>query len=167
VKPMNFEIIQLNQFSGNHAGIYSIYLEDEQQTLFERFIKENFNSFKSEINDIMKRLKSINYITGAREQFFKQNEGNPGDGVCALYDEPHSNVRLYCIRYGNSLIILGGGGHKSKSISAFQENEKLKDENYLLREISKRITVRIRTREIEFSDDGTEIFGNLEFNDDE
>lgn len=164
---MNFEIIKLNQFSGNHAGIYSIYLEDEQQTLFERFIKENFNSFKSEIKDIMKRLKSINYMTGAREQFFKQNEGNPGDGVCALFDEPHSNLRLYCIRYGNSLVILGGGGHKSKRISAFQENEKLKDENYLLREISKRITERIKTREIEFSDDGTEIFGNLEFIDDE
>lgn len=164
---MNFEIIKLNQFYGNHAGIYSIYLEDEQQTLFERFIKENFNSFKSEIKDIMKRLKSINYMTGAREQFFKQNEGNPGDGVCALFDEPHSNLRLYCIRYGNSLVILGGGGHKSKRISAFQENEKLKDENYLLREISKRITERIKTREIEFSDDGTEIFGNLEFIDDE
>lgn len=164
---MNFEIIKLNQFSGNHAGIYSIYLEDEQQTLFERFIKENFNSFKSEIKDIVKRLKSINYMTGAREQFFKQNEGNPGDGVCALFDEPHSNVRLFCIRYGNSLVILGGGGHKSKRISAFQENKKLKDENYLLREISKRITERIKTREIEFSDDGTEIFGNLEFNDDE
>jgi L-rhamnose mutarotase len=48
---MNFEIIQLNQFSGNHAGIYSIYLKNEQQTLFERFIKENFNSLKSEIHN--------------------------------------------------------------------------------------------------------------------
>ena len=53
------------------------------------------------------------------------DEGIPGDGVCALFDLPNSNLRLYCIRYGNSIIILGGGGQKPKTISAFQENEKL------------------------------------------
>ena len=41
------------------------------------------------------------------------------------------------------------------------------NENYLLREISKKVTERIRNKEIEFSEDGTEIFGNLEFNDNE
>lgn len=108
---MNFEIVQLKQFAGNHAGIYSIYIENEHQTLFECFIKENYDSFKSEINNIVQRLKSISNKTGARDIFFKLNEGNRGDGVSALYDEPDSSLRLYCIRYGNSLVILGGGGH--------------------------------------------------------
>ena len=162
---MKYNIVKLTQFSGYHASIYSIYLEDEQQTLFERFLKENINSFKSEIIDINKRLRTINNTTGAREQFFKSKEGNPGDGVSALFDLPDSNLRLYCIRYGNSLIILGGGGHKQKNIKAFQEDNKLTSENYLLRNISKQITERIKDKEIQFSDDGTEIFGNLEFND--
>ena len=162
---MNYKIVQLSQFSGYHAGIYSIFLEDEQQTLFERFLKENINSFKSEIIDINKRLKTINNKTGAREQFFKSKEGILGDGISALFDLPDSNLRLYCIRYGNSLVILGGGGYKQKNFKAFQEDNKLTSENYLLRNISKQITERIKDKEIQFSDDGTEIFGNLEFND--
>jgi hypothetical protein len=43
----------------------------------------------------------------------------------------------------------------------------LKDENYLLREIAKKIIERIKNKEIRFSPDGTEIYGNLEFNDNE
>lgn len=162
---MNFKIVQLSQFSGYHAGIYSIYLENEQETLFERFLKENINLFKSEIIDINSRLITINKKTGARDIYFKLNEGNPGDGVCALYDKPESNLRLYCIKFGNTLVILGSGGEKPKNIRAFQDNDNLKDENYLLREISKQVTERIRNKEIQFSEDGTEIFGNLEFND--
>lgn len=162
---MNYQLKRLQQFNGIRAGIYSIYLENEQETLFERFLKENINLFKSEIIDINARLITINTKTGARDIYFKLNEGNPGDGVCALYDNPESNLRLYCIKYGNTLVILGGGGHKPKKLKAFQEDDKLTEENYLLREISEQITERIRNKEIQFSEDGTEIFGNLEFND--
>ncbi len=63
------------------------------------------------------------------------------------------------------MVILGSGGEKPKSIRAFQDDKKLTAENYLLRKISKQITERIRNKEIQFSEDGTEIFGNLEFND--
>ena len=58
------------------------------------FIEENKNSFKSELIDIFIRLKVIGNKTGAREQFFKQYEGNLGDGVCALYDEPEKHLRI-------------------------------------------------------------------------
>lgn len=164
---MNFKLTKLHQFNGYKTGIYSINLENEQETLFERFLKENINLFKSEIIDINSRIVTINKKTGARDQFFKLKEGNPGDGVCALYDEPESNLRLYCIKYGSTLIVLGSGGHKPKNIRTLQENEKLKDENYLLRKISKRLTERIKNKEIKFSEDGTEFLGNLEFKDDE
>ena len=162
---MNYKIVQLQQFSGIKAGIYSIYINDEQQTLFDRFVKENYSLFKSEIDDIIKSLRTINNKTGAREQYFKINEGKPGDGVCALYDKPGSNLRLYCIKFGSSLLILGGGGHKPKNIRTLQRIDKLKDENYLLRDISKQVTERIIEKDIQFSEDGTEIFGNLEFKD--
>jgi hypothetical protein len=161
---MKFEIVKLNNFNGNRCGIYSVFIEDEQKTLFECFLFENSISFKSEIKNILERLTTINKITGARENFFKPNEGKPGDLVCALFDVPNSNLRLYCIRFGSSLIILGGGGEKKKTKKAFQEVDKLKDENYLLREISARIAERIKEKEITFSSDGTEITGELEFN---
>lgn len=164
---MKFKIVKLTNFKGNEAGIYSIFIPDEQQTLFERFLKENINSFKSEIIDITQRIKTINTKTGAREHFFKHKEGAPGDGVCALFDIPGSKLRLYCIRYGNSLIILGGGGHKPKHMKALQEDEKLTTENYLLRSISKLIKERTTSGEITFAEDYTTLEGNLEFETDE
>lgn len=57
---MKFRIQKLEQFTGEQAGIYSIFLEDEQQTMFERFLKENVSLFKSEIIDITQRIKAIN-----------------------------------------------------------------------------------------------------------
>lgn len=160
---MKFEVVKLGQFNGNKCGVYSIFVDNEQETLFERFLSENKISFKSEIINILERIRTINSITGARENYFKLDEGKPGDGICALFDLPDSNLRLYCIRYSNSLIILGGGGEKKKSVKALQEVEKLKTENYILRKISAEIAKRIRQREITFSEDGTEITGELEF----
>lgn len=160
---MKFKIVKLTSFNGYRCGVYSILIDNEQKTLFDCFLSENNIIFKSEIQSILNRLITINTLTGAREGFFKLNEGNPGDGVCALFDIPNSHLRLYCIRYGNSLIILGGGGKKDKSVRKFQDVDKLKNENYLLRDISAQIMTRIKEKEITFSEDGTELTGELEF----
>jgi hypothetical protein len=58
---------------------------------------------------------------------------------------------------------LGGGGHKPKPIHALQDVEKLKKENYLLREIAAEINQRIKDREIEFINNYKDFEGNLEF----
>ncbi|MHC1705756.1 MAG: hypothetical protein AB9846_17780 [Tenuifilaceae bacterium] len=164
---MNYKIVKLDNLSGEYASIYSIFDTDEEKTLFEIFIKENKSLFLSELNDIIIRLKVIGSKTGAREHFFKLNEGEPGDGVCALYDIPESNLRLYCIRYGTLLVILGGGGYKPKSIRKLQQDPKLKDENYFLRGLSAKITKRIQEGEIKFTNDHKDLEGNLEFNDED
>ena len=56
---------------------------------------------------------------------------------------------------------MGGGG--PKNVRALQEDEKLKKENYLLRDISSRITERIREGRIQFSEDYLDFTGDLEF----
>jgi len=92
-KQMNLELVKLNNFSDKQASVYSLLDKKTNTTLFEKFIAENINSFKSEIIDIIQRLNTIGKKVGAREQFFKTNEGKPGDLVCALYDNPKSNLR--------------------------------------------------------------------------
>lgn len=164
---MGFKIVELENFKGKASTIYTIVNEVEKITSFDRFMKDNLATFKSEIIDIVKRLKTINTITGAKEYYFKLDEGLPGDGVCALYDSPDSHLRLYCIRFGNSIVIVGGGGEKPKDIRAWQENKILAKEANLMIEVSKRLALRIKEREIEFSEDGTSLIGNLEFYDDE
>lgn len=145
---MECTIVKLDNFSGAQTSIYSVYIEEDGKTLFDKFIEENISAFNLEIKDIVQRLLTIGNKTGAREQFFKINEGMPGDGVCALYDDPNSKLRLYCIRYGNDIVILGGGGFKPKTIRALQEDKKLEAENYFLRDLSKEITQRLKDKDI-------------------
>ena len=165
---MNCEIVKLDAYSGNGASIYTIYIEEEETTLYEKFVSENKSSYNNEVKDINNRLITIGKI-GAREQFFKLKEGVPGDGVCALFDNPNSNIRLYCIRYWSNLIIVGGGGPKSKSIRSLQQDDKLTKENYLLRAISKEITQKMNDRELKFITDYFDFEGdtNLNLNHDE
>lgn len=125
---MNYEIVELTELSCLKATVYSVIKEGDRFTLFDHFIKEPVEKYREEVKFIISRLYEIGNRTGAREQFFKFNEGKPGDGVCALYDEPDKDLRLYCIRYGKVAILLGSGGPKSREIVAWQEDKKLTQE---------------------------------------
>lgn len=164
---MKYRIVKLEKLSGKSASIYSVLINDEERTLFDNFLKENIILFKDETKDIFKRLNSIGKEVGARDYFFKDFEGIPGDGICALFDKPNSNLRLYCIKYGTQIVILGSGGFKSKSTRTLQQTKKLEEENYLLRKISSQITQRIKDKEIRFTESGHDFIGDLNFNDDE
>jgi len=157
---MKCKLKKITNLSGNKASVYSVVIGEGNKTLYEQFITENFNSYKSEIININKRLQVIGTKTGARDIYFKLNEGVPGDGLAALYDDHKRKLRLYCIRYGNQIIIVGGGG--PKSTKTLQDDPKLKNENYFLRWLSKQITLRLND-DICFSKDGLDFSGNLEF----
>lgn len=82
-----------------------------------------------------------------------------------MCDSPKKKLRLYCIRYGTLILIVGGGGEKN--VKKLQENKKLKDENYFLRTISAQIAQRIKNKEIWYSENKMDFEGNLIFNDDQ
>lgn len=164
---MKCRLVKLNNLSGNKASVYSFLVEEKEKTLFDVFIEENISLFKSELIDIYSRIHTIGHKVGAREHFFKLKEGKPGDLVCALYDNPNKKLRLYCIRYGSSLVILGGGGLKPKETRALQETPKLKQANYLLRELSDKIKDKMTSKDINISFDGMHFEGELIFNDED
>ena len=164
---MRFRIVKLKDFSDDRASIYSVILNDDNETLFDYFMLEYHDSFKSELLDIISRIRTIGSKTGAREHFFKPNEGKPGDGVCALYYSPTWGYSCNVLHMCLWILILGGGGEKLKNIRRLQDNEKLKEENYLLREISKAIYEKTRNGEIRLSKDDNDFIGNLEFDTDE
>ena len=182
---LEYQIVELSELSGDKATIYSVILGDEGRSLGERgslgeggalneggtlldnFVSENVRDYKKEVTFIVNRLKEMGHKTGAREIFFKHGEGKPGDGVCALYDEEGSKLRLYCIRYGSMAIILGGGGPKSHTIRAWEEDEKLTKEARRMIRISKDIMERIKNRDLRWSQDGKQLLGNLTISDNE
>lgn len=157
---MKFELVELPRLSGKKSTIYSLIINDDSLTLFDKFIEENDPKFPDEIDSIFDTLNKIGHKYGASREFFKENEGKLGDLVCALYDTPNSNLRLYCIRLGNAVIILGGGGHKPKTIRALQENPKLTKENELLRIFSELLHQKMLDKEIYWNGD-MELNGDL------
>ncbi|MBA4303761.1 MAG: hypothetical protein C0424_06005 [Sphingobacteriaceae bacterium] len=169
---MNYEIVELKTFSGNAAKVYSILPEGEPATLFEQFVVEHKQTFPVEIKEIAARLRVIGHTTGAREIFFK-NEGNRdfvnryGNCICALYDDEAKNLRLYCIRFSNVAIILGGGGHKPKTVIKWQDNEKLAEEVERIKSYAIEIFEQLKSGELKWSKDGTSLEGNLKKHEDE
>lgn len=163
---VNFRIVRLDDLSGAKATIYSVILEEDEEnetTLFDHFVTENLRDHYDEVKNITGRLSTIGKKTGARDHFFKDWEGRPGDGVCALYDDPDKKLRLYCVRFGTSVIVIGGGGPKPKTMKALQESEKLTQENEYMKIVSSEIAKRIREKEITWSEDETELLGDFNF----
>ncbi len=162
---MKFEIIKIPHLSGNKASLYTIRVEtdDKNETLLERFLQENAPLFEAELDDILQRLHTIGHKRGAQEHFFKLHEGKLGDGICALFDEPDKNLRLYCIRTGKVNVILGSGGVKPKTIRSFQENSKLNIENTFLRAVSKLLYRRLKNKEIRYARNEMDLLGDLTF----
>ena len=162
---MKFKLIKINQLSGQKTKIYSVLLENESKSLFDNFLEENTEKHKPELLEILQRVNSIATKEGAKEHYFKKAEGNLGDGVEALYDANNLKLRLYCIRYGSVVLILGGGG--VKNVRALQDDPKLKKENYVLRQISKTLTQAIKESEFQWNKDFDDFTGNLTFDDNE
>jgi hypothetical protein len=164
---VEYEIVKLSLLSGTHCTVYSIIPERGGLTLYDVFINENIADFREEERDINNRLKLIGTKHGARHSYFKHFEGRYGDGVCALYDLPEKNLRLYCIRYGSDVIILGGGGLKTKETMAWQDDTKLTEEATRMIEYAKDIARRMDSGEIYMSRDKPELEGNFYFFEDE
>ena len=156
---MNIELVKSPLLSGAYATIYNVLIDDEI-TLFDRFVAENIQENRIELKNILDKLKTIGCETGARISHFREKEGKLGDGVCAMFDLPDEKLRLYCIRYGTEIIILGGGG--VKKVRAWQDDPKLSLEASLIIKIAKRINKAIiKDKDIEFSDNKMEFEGDL------
>ncbi len=169
---MNYEIVELEDFSGNAAKIYSIIPEGEEETLFDKFVDENSTSNRKELKEIVSRIKQIGQTTGARENFFKHEGDNEfvrkyGKYVWALYDEEESNLRLYCIRFSGIAIILGGGGFKDKSVIKWQDGPKLSEEVKKVMKYAENILKQLDDGDLHWSKNGIELEGNLKNYDNE
>ena len=157
---MKITISESPLLSGTFATIYNVIIDDGE-TLFDRFVAENIGESEVEVLDIFNSLRAIGHKTGGRLSYFRENEGKLGDGVCAIFDQPDIKLRLYCIRYGTEIIILGGGG--VKDVRAWQDDPKLNEEASLIIKIAKEINQAIKEKDIKYSKDFMKFEGDLIF----
>ena len=106
----------------DNVGMFSICFENNNDSEFEKFLKEFKDNAKynKDFNTILLALAKI-IDKGALERFFR-NEGRMKDNVKALSIDSRK-LRLYCLRISDQILILGNGG--VKSTRTYQENEQL------------------------------------------
>ncbi len=148
---MKFTIENIEEFSGEMAQIYSVMFEGDDMTLMDHFFEENAQ-YPEELKEIAKKLESMGKYTGCRIQFFKENEGAPGDGVVAFR---YKRMRLYCLRIDSACIIIGDGGYKPPEISAYQEDELLNSKAQQMRKLAECINKAIIEKDLKVEKDGT------------
>ena len=95
------------------------------------------------------------------ERYFRY-EGRFGDGVSAIPIET-SNLRLYCIRLSNKILIFGNGD--IKNCATWQDSETLAEYVEMLVDTSRFISSRLADGTLYLVD--KEIIGNLNFSRDE
>ncbi len=144
------------------VNFYSLHLDEKELSELERFF-EKFPEgcyFDENVDTIIAWLDRIGEL-GALERYFRY-EGRYGDGVSAIPIET-SNLRLYCIRLSDKILVFGNGG--VKDCARWQESETLSDYVEMLMDTSRFISSRLSNGTIYIVD--KEIIGNLNFTRDE
>lgn len=140
------------------VNFYSIHLCEEELSELERFF-EKFPEgcpYDEDVDTIIAWLDKIGE-TGALERYFRY-EGRFGDGVSAIPIDT-GNLRLYCIRLSDKILIFGNGGVKDSA--TWQECETLAEYVETLVDTSRFISSRLANGTIYLID--KEIIGNLNF----
>jgi len=156
---MKYDIVEVLELSGAKAHIYSIRLEGEPKTLLDVFFDENRNEYKDELNKIAIKLSLMGHKTGSQDFYFKEGEGNLGDGVCAIR---MGRLRLYCIRYSNTTLIIGSGGYKPATARTYQEVPKLNGIMEQLKSIAAEINQKLKDKDWKIDEDGILTIENYE-----
>lgn len=144
------------------VNFYSIHLDSEELSELERFFEKfpEGSLYDEDIDTIIAWLDRIGE-RGALERYFRY-EGKYGDGVSAIPIETN-NLRLYCIRLSNKVLIFGNGGIKDGA--TWEESESLSEYVETLMATSRFISSRLANGTIYIVE--KELIGNLNFTRDE
>ncbi len=140
------------------VNFYSIHLEEQELSELERFF-EKFpigSPYDEDIEVVLSWLDKIGEV-GALERYFRY-EGRFGDGVVAIPIETN-NLRLYCIRLSDRILIFGNGG--VKDTATWQEDQTLAEYVETLMDTSRFISSRLEGETLFIID--KELIGNLNF----
>lgn len=148
---MQFEFVDMEEFTGRMAHIYTVLLAGEESTLLEQFFHDN-RQYSSELINIAEKLTVMGNDTGCRRDYFKHEEGSPGDGVAALRV---GQLRLYCLYFDRTAVFFGSGGYKPTQARAYQEVPELNEKVLQMKAIAARINKAIIDKDIEINEDGS------------
>ncbi len=130
-------------YSGAKATLYVIQKSDDEFSEFENFLNSREFNDSEHRHTLVEKLMDMADNSGCQERFFK-HQSNYYNAICRL--KGAGDLRLYCLRYDNMIVILGSGG--TKHTRTYQEDDKLYEAIKFLENISDKIDAKIINKEI-------------------
>lgn len=141
---------------------YSVLIEGNKYTEFEKFIIHHRHDpkIKEEFNDLLQWIKdSIGTRFGALSKYFRHEGAADGLPPQAKYlqIDYEENLRLYCYRITDHIVILFNGGIKTKGIEKSQDCEIVKQHFTLANKLTNAINEEFKSKELVISEDQREL----------
>lgn len=131
--------------SDQKVAIFSVLYEGETKNEFQKFIEKYGadDAYKDDLGIILARIKKVEMDSAADRHF--RYEGKMREHIRALPPNIESSkLRLYCLCYGECILILGGGGIKEKETRTWQDDPQLTKYVEELQKIDKAMSQNIR-----------------------
>jgi len=110
----SFSIIKY--LEGKKTNIYAVCLDDSTACEFDKFLNSCPEEFNEEIEWLVDTIVNIKDNIGIRDGFFK-DQGIESIHRFINHKDKKASIRVFCLKWGNSVIILGGGAIKDFTIS--------------------------------------------------
>jgi hypothetical protein len=142
-----------------------VVVSESGEEPFSEFTK-NYGEgpYGGKVLNLLGRLRSMGNLTGILDEFLKLDESEDtqiADDVCALFDDPAKEMRLFGIKISGQIFVVGGGGPKPKRIKKWQECLKLSKAARFMMAVSFAIRNGIKCGKIKISPDGMRLTGDL------
>ncbi len=151
-----FELVEIEH--GKKGFLYSFRILTEPESEFDKFEKNKEFISCADFNGIMTRLDDMLNSFGFQERFFKY-ESSYDNEVYALHYE-NEDLRLFCIRFGNIHLTIGGGGIKTTRTT--QQDKALNQAEKQCKYVFERVEKRRKLGDIQLLSTG-ELTGDLVF----
>lgn len=149
------------------VSYYSVIIDTEQPSLFENFIATHTAINKEKLNHILVWLQEIGIKYGAQTHLFRPEAylsdtsalpptGKDREPTYIENGETESNnLRLYCFRLNESVVVLYNGNLKTAEKA--QDCPNVKPHFLLANKITKALENSIKEKEINWNEDCTDI----------
>lgn len=152
-------------FRFNKVTYYTVKFEDEDDPLFQKFIKKHQGeTYGAHLAIIRRWLTNLGNLYGADERYFRREAFRGGDARALPppaqelnIEDKNCSLRLYCMRLSERAVVLFNGGEKTAQTA--QECDNVRSHFLLANKLSRVIDQAIQNGEIQI--DG---HGDLKFN---
>lgn len=160
-------------FKFKQVAYYSVCLEEDEQTLYDKFVDKHTSENLNKLYHIQKWLQVIGEKYGAQQRFFRNEAKNADTSALPPIGKDRkpyyvefgkkeaNNLRLYCLKANAKVVFLFSG--EVKTAKKAQECPNVKPHFELANALTKAIDKAFRDKEIRWIEDDTLITCDEDF----